>query len=207
MTGKKGFVPENYNPVDYWNTRDQPNTEKNPGVSPAHASYFNRNVPPGMRILEVGPGIGRLFPLYRDALNGEFSTIDIASQHRAAVEAAADAQGLRVHQTFVTLADASYPFADNAFDIGVSSYVFIHVPFEFIRHSMLELTRVASRVIIYASDNPAWAQSEADRKPSTHCFNHNYPALCAELGLKVYDRIEFTKNRDLTPTAFTIGKP
>lgn len=207
MAEKQSFVPENYDPVEYWNTRNQPNTAKNPGVSSAHADYFRKHIAPGSNILELGPGIGRLFSMYRGAKDGTFSTLDIATQHKDTIAAAARAQGLKVNQFFMNEADARYPFADDSFDIGVSAYVFIHVPFEYIRHSMSEMARVARKTIIFASDNPAWAQSPADRKRSSHCFNHDYVALCDAMGLKVFDSIRFPKNSDITPTAFVFGKP
>lgn len=208
MAEKQGFVPENYNPVEYWNARNQPNTAKNPGISAAHAAYFALHAKPGATILELGPGIGRLFPMYRSAKDRTFSTVDIASQHKDTVDAAAQAQGLKVQQFFMNEADARYPFADDSFDIGVSSYVFIHVPFEYIRHAMLEMARVARKTIIFATDNPLWAQSPADRKPSSHCFNHDYAALCDAMGLTLFDSIRFpkAKDKDITPTAFVFGK-
>lgn len=209
MAEKKSFIPENYDPVEYWNTREQPNTEKNPGVSIAHAGYFSQHLQPGSKILELGPGIGRLFPMYVGAKNKTFSTLDIATQHRDTVDAAARALDLTVEQSFIGKSDERYPFSDHEFDVGVSSYVFIHVPFDLIRHSMSEMARVARRTIIFASDNPAWAQTPADRKPSTHCFNHDYAQLCKELGLIIFDSVRFPKanEKSIQATGFVFGRP
>ena len=79
---KKGFVPEHYDPVEYWNTRKQPNTAKAPGVSQNHADFFRKHTPlDAPAILELGPGVGRLFSIYKSARDGVFDTLDLTRQH------------------------------------------------------------------------------------------------------------------------------
>jgi len=209
MTDKKaqkGFVPDYYDPVEYWNTRSQPNTEKAPGISQMHSDFFHRNIGHAPAILELGPGVGRLFALYKNSRDGVFATLDLTRQHERTVELAAREQNLVVKQYFIAEADAAYPFADNQFDIGVSSFVFIHVPFEYIRHSMSEMARTCRKVIVFASDNPAWPKTEAERKPSTHVFGHDYQALCSDLGLVVHDYALFPSNKGFNSVALCYGR-
>jgi len=207
MSDKKSFVPEKYEPVEYWNTRTQPNTVANPGLNPAHIDFFNKHIPAGSRILEMGPGIGRLFPLYAAARDATFTTIDVADQHRATLNAAAAAQGLTVRQHHIRNADDPYPFDDRTFDVTVSSFVLLHVPFEYIRQTMLEMARVSARVIVFDANVDSRAKTEAERKPSTHVFGHNHEALCKELGLTILDTALLKKaNPETQPFAMIYGK-
>ncbi|WP_146591387.1 class I SAM-dependent methyltransferase [Puniceibacterium confluentis] len=207
MSEKKSFVPERYEPAEYWNTRDQPNTQANPTVSQPHAEFFRKHVADGSRILEMGPGIGRLFPLYAGAQNARFSTVDLTEQHRATLDAAAAAHGLTVDQNHIINADDPYPFEDNAFDVTVSSFVLLHVPFEYIRKTLLEMARVSHRVIVFDANVDTRAKTEAERTPSTHVFGHDYDALCRELGLTIFDQTLFRKGRpDTQPFGLIYGK-
>ena len=186
MTSNKGFVPESYDPVEYWNNRAQPNTDERPGISPKDIEFFKSQVPDGSSILEVGPGIGRLIPLYATARGKAFSTLDLTRQHEATVNEVAAENGLTAHQYFMSEADGKYPFEDGAFDVAVSSYVLIHVPFKLIRHTMRELARVADKVVVYVNLNPNAPDREEDQKPHHHVFRHDYRGLCEELGFKIH---------------------
>lgn len=202
---KKSFIPEVYDPVEYWNSRDQPNTDANPGISPAHRAVFDRHLKHGARVLELGPGIGRLFPVYEGC--SELATLDLTHQHEATLKTVASQYDLPLRQEFLNDALAPFPFADQSFDLAVSAYVFIHVPFENIRHSMSEMARVAQRAIVFATSNPNWPKTEAERKPSSHCFDHDYDALCRELGMKIVDRVEFPNPKlNRTGLAFAYEK-
>lgn len=189
MDKPKSVVPEHYDPVTYWNEREHPNTAPNPGVSAEHARFFRRHIGGHASLLELGPGVGRLFPLYSGL--PEVATLDLTRRYEPQVAAAAQTLGLSVQQNFLDDPLAPFPFADGRFDVGVSSFVFIHVPFENIRHSMSELARVARHVVAFVGDDPAWPKTPAARKPSTHCFGHDYDALCADIGCTITDREVF----------------
>ncbi|SNR72473.1 class I SAM-dependent methyltransferase [Puniceibacterium sediminis] len=207
MSEKKNFIPEQYNPAEYWNTRDQPNTGAKPGVSKPHADFFAKHVSADARILEMGPGIGRMFPLYAGARDATFSTVDLTEQHRATLDAAAAAEGLTVKQNHIKNPDDPYPFEDKSFDVTVSSFVLLHVPFEYIRKTMLEMLRVSHRVVVFDANVSTRAKSEAERTPSTHVFGHDYEALCSELGLTVFDRALFRMpNPQNQPFALIYGR-
>jgi len=186
MEKPKSVVPERYDPVTYWNERAHPNTAPNPGVSAEHARFFQKQIAGQKSLLELGPGVGRLFGLYRGLQ--EVATLDLTQRYAAQVRAAADALGLGVTQNFLSDPLAAFPFAEARFDVGISSFVFIHVPFENIRHSMSELARVARKVVVFVGDDPVWPRTPAERKPSSHCFGHDYDALCDEIGCVITDR-------------------
>jgi len=54
-----------YDPKAYWDTRAHPNTEEAPGLNQHDQSFMGSRLEDVQSVLEIGPGVGRLFPLYR----------------------------------------------------------------------------------------------------------------------------------------------
>ena len=54
----------------------------------------------------------------------------------------------------------------------------MHVPPQFIEHSMGELARVCRRTVIVAGVNEAW------NAKAVHCFNHDYLRICGSIGAR-----------------------
>jgi ubiquinone/menaquinone biosynthesis C-methylase UbiE len=166
MTSKQiSVVPDVYDPFVYWNTREQPNTEKDPGISAAHAGFITEQISPGDALLEIGPGVGRLFELYKKC--GSVATVDVSKKYVAAVEEAANRHGLKVAQHHLASIDAALPFESKAFDVGIASYVLIHVPFDRIEHTMSEMARVCRKVAVISGIDDKWPSNESERKPSS----------------------------------------
>jgi ubiquinone/menaquinone biosynthesis C-methylase UbiE len=180
----KNFIPQQYDPVTYWRTREQPNTVADPGVSKMDDDFFGRFFNLGDKVLELGPGVGRIFKLYQGSAS--VTTSDIADQHRALLDKKAADLGLHLKQDFLDDPKAKLPYADNVFDVGVSSYVFIHIPFDNIRHTMSELARTCRKVVCFVGKDAGWPNAEQQRKASTHCFAHDYKKIIGDLGLTVY---------------------
>jgi SAM-dependent methyltransferase len=174
-------IPDHYDPISYWAQREHPNTGEAPGISPPHRQYFSENTIGAKSILELGPGIGRLFPLYKGM--ERVAALDLSHKYQDHAKDAARHAGVLLEQYFLNNAVESYPFDDGEFDVAVASFVLLHVPFENIQHTISELSRVAKKVIVFDGDDPKWPATEADRKPSSHCFRHDHGALCKELGL------------------------
>jgi SAM-dependent methyltransferase len=175
------IVPDHYDPVSYWKQREHPNTGTAPGISLPHRNYFSSNTVDATSVLELGPGIGRLFPLYKGM--ERVAALDLSRKYKDHAKNAAHNTGVSLEQHFLEGAVEGYPFKDQEFDVAVASFVLLHVPFENIRHTLTELSRVSKKVIVFDGDDPNWPATEAERKPSSHCFRHNHGNLCEELGL------------------------
>lgn len=176
------IIPNQYDPVSYWAQREHPNTEAAPGISPPHRNYFSENAAGAKSVLELGPGIGRLFPLYAGI--PRTVTLDLSRKYAEHAKKVSVTLGLELEQFFLDDAVQPYPFQEQEFDLSVASFVLLHVPFENIRHTLAELARVSRKVIVFDGDDPNWPATEAERKPSSHCFRHDHDALCRGLGLK-----------------------
>lgn len=176
------IIPSKYDPVSYWAQREHPNTDEAPGISPPHRNFFNVNAACARSVLELGPGIGRLFPLYQDI--PRTVALDLSRKYENHAKNVASNLNLNLEQYFLNEALQPYPFQDGEFDISVASFVLLHIPFENIRHTLSQLARVSNKVIVFDGDDPNWPATEAERKPSSHCFRHDHDALCRDLGLQ-----------------------
>lgn len=170
-----------YQPEVYWNKRRHPNTQADAPITGADQNFFYPLIRAASSILEIGPGVGRLFPLYTS--HGAITTLDVSKNYASRARAAADAAGVAVQAAYVERADQRYPFADATFDLGVTALVFQHIPFDTIAHAMTEAARVCDRVAVRCSINTQWPKRGDAFDPQAHCFLHDYPALCRELGL------------------------
>lgn len=174
------IVPDIYEPVRYWQEREHPNTDKRPGISQEHADFFRREAVGAASVVEMGPGIGRLFPLYKGF--ERIDTVDLSTNYQAQATAAAEAAGISVNPHYLEAALQRYPFDDQTFDLGIASFVLLHVPFENIRATMAELARTCRKVLVMDGEDPRWPASENERLPSSHCFRHDHDAICSEIG-------------------------
>lgn len=183
------FIPKKYDPVTYWNERKQPNTQTNPGVSAENANFLRKNIGDARSLLEVGPGTGRLLGQYGGI--DRVCTLDLSKAYVSQINDAAKLHGLNVEQHFLSAVDDVYPFQTKEFDVVISSYVLIHVPFTYITQALMELTRVGKKLVCIASNEPHWPSKQGDVVDSSHCFSHDYKGLCERLGLNYSDETKF----------------
>ena len=163
-----------YDPLSYWNARKNPNkSDQAPGWLLRYATAHTAGQP---RILELGPGVGRTFDIY--SAGQEVTTLDLSRQYAETLAARARERGVTLHQHFLDDPAARFPFEDGAFELGVCLQVLMHVPPQFIEHSMGELARVCRRTVIVAGVNEAW------NAKAVHCFNHNYLRICGSIGAR-----------------------
>lgn len=178
-TGDKVVTP--YEPKQYWNTREHPNTAVDPGLSPVEVNFLQPKLLAAHSVLEIGPGVGRLFPLYAGI--ERVCTVDLSTNYRDRAKEAARLAGVSVQDFYLSDPLAPLPFAPGEFDLGITSHVLMHVPFDNIEHSMLEATRVCRRVMVISAMHKYWPQKGKPFDANWHCFTHDYPAICAKLGL------------------------
>lgn len=184
--GNEPIVTDKYDPIEYWNARPHPNTRTNPGVRDNHARYLSKHLAEADEILEIGPGVGRLFGLYSHLK--AVHTVDISRLYKERLRQAAKDNDVTLVDHYLDDPKSDLPFSAGQFSKGIASFVFLHVPFENIRHTMSEMARTCAEVVIISGVDEKWPKTEAEKKPSSHCFNHDYEKICAEIGCEVVER-------------------
>lgn len=184
-------MSEKYNPAEYWNTREHPNTAEAPGINHHEIDFLGPKLAEANSVLELGPGIGRLFPLYKEV--AETSTLDLSTNYDERARAAATASGVAIDANFIDDPLAKFPFADNTFDLGIASHVLMHIPFENISHSMSEMARCCKSVAVISAIHRYWPRKGAEYDPKWHCFAHDYEAICKDLGCTFAERTTFAE--------------
>jgi ubiquinone/menaquinone biosynthesis C-methylase UbiE len=197
-------MSEKYDPTEHWNTREHPNTAENPGISPVEYDFLGPLLSQANSLLELGPGVGRLFPLYKSV--AQFSTLDLSTNYTDRAQSAADAAGIGVQANFIKGPLDPFPFDDNTFDMGIASHVLMHIPFENIEHSMSELARCCNKVAVITVLERQWPRKGTSFDPRWHCFAHDYEALCRELGCEMSEKTMFREQENVSSFGFVFGK-
>ena len=78
-----------YDVVEYWNNRENPNS-KNPNErnTQLHIDYVNSNIDEQDKILDFGPGVGRILPAYYR--KNKITGYDISSKYKERLLKAAE---------------------------------------------------------------------------------------------------------------------
>jgi SAM-dependent methyltransferase len=193
-----------YDPMEYWNEREHPNTQENPAVSPNEERLLSPFLSKANSLLEIGPGIGRLLPLYVDV--PRVVTVDLSQKYKERIETLAASLRIDVESHYIDSALAPLPFRDGEFDVGVVAFVFIHVPFENIVHSMSEAARCCKNVVVLSTVHRYWPKLGAEYDPKWHCFNHDYEALCKTIGLNYCGYEKFSESPDVVNFGFVFSR-
>ena len=117
-------------------------------ITPAERSKFRRkqiglmDLREGEKVLEVGCGTGVLSILSKIAVGetGEVEGIDIARQMISKAQQKAERAKLEIG--FKTSSIDELPYADDYFDLVISSMMFHHLPVEIKRKGLAEIYRV-----------------------------------------------------------------
>ena len=136
-----------YDVVKYWNQRDDPNS-KNPDErnTKMHINFVNSNIGIDDKILDFGPGVGRVLPAYNE--NNEITGYDISSKYKKRLFETAKKQNINLKLIIEDEILTKLSFDDNHFDATVSISVLLHQPPEHITNIMCELARISEKVII-----------------------------------------------------------
>ena len=171
-----------YDPVAYWNTRENPNNEQ--GLEPARIRFDTGFIRAAVAeldpVLELGPGVGRTFEAY--SKEQHITTLDLSRIYSERLILRAKELGLTLSQNFLSNPDQRYPFNDGEFAVGVASQVFLHVPPEIIYHSVSEMMRVCKKVVVISYYEHGVPTSP---KSGTSCFNHDYFTIVTEIGCEM----------------------
>jgi SAM-dependent methyltransferase len=119
-----------------------------------------RHIPRGSKILDIGCGGGR--PVLSDL--GEVTGLE-------PIESLA-AQARRIYPKVVGGFAQKMPFADNSFDVAVSTDILGHIPFEFKDGVMAEIFRVlrpgGKTLHLAEADSDSWLVRIAKREPEAY---------------------------------------
>lgn len=179
------MAPTNrYDPATYWNDREDPNSKLNKALPKRIEEYVVKHLPSDGKVLEFGPGVGRLFSLFSGR---HIDTLDISKKYKKALEDQARQYNVELNQYHTTSADDSFPFRDGSYSLSIACQVLIHVPFEVIKHTVSELARVSDAVLIVSGNSENWPKSPQEINGFVHCFSHDYLELSRELGLQAED--------------------
>jgi 2-polyprenyl-3-methyl-5-hydroxy-6-metoxy-1,4-benzoquinol methylase len=181
----------NYDPYQYWSEREHPNTSSEPGISPIEAEYLLQRLAHAGTLLELGPGVGRLFSLYK-AIR-KIHTLDLSMRYQSRARAAASSAGIFIQDHYLSSPLQKFPFDDQSFDLGIASHVLMHIPFGMIEHAMTELARCCKRVVVISATHRYWPQRGDTHDPKWHCFAHDYKALCDSIGFEYYAETSLAK--------------
>lgn len=191
-----------YNEVNYWNTRKNPNVSNIDTITPAHLEFVKSELK-GKKILEVGPGIGRILPAYSDYK--KISTFDISNKYHDRLMKRA--KELNIEIDFSIDDDPSVqhhilPYYDKQFDTVVCVSVLLHQRPQHVRKLMKELARVAKKVVVisWSQDGEAFEDINSKYEGNKHCFHYDYKQIITNFGFKM---LNFKQKPKLNQAFFT----
>lgn len=174
---------EKYNEIKYWNKRKKP-TSCPPDYTQAHINYLREQLKDYNNIIDVGSGVGRLFPAYSNlkSVHG----CDISLLYKDPITEKSKNYNFEFNWTHLT-SIKKLPFQDKQFDCTISSEVLLHQRPEHIVDIMKELLRVSNRVIVitWMEFNGSLDNNNHNYDAEKYCFNYNYKKICDENNWKL----------------------
>lgn len=167
-----------YDIVDYWNERDNPCSKKINQLTDIHLEYLKVQTLGCKKILDFGPGYGRMFPAYIDG--EEVVGVDVTEQHKKALFEESKRQGFNFSFLCKRNNFNHLDFTDKYFDAVVVSEVLFHQTPDIIENMMQELLRIGQKVIVISYMNTKEKYDKlGEYIPSKrYCFNYNYDEIC-----------------------------
>ena len=144
-------------------------------------------------ILDLGPGVGRIFPAYRRIKFVE--GFDISPAYKDRVIAASREHNF-IFRLTISPRISELPYGDKMFDAAVAVSVLLHQRPDNIIRVMTELARVANKVVVVTSN---YNKKKCDvpftesKDPKKFCFQYNYETICMDEGLEMENVVTFGK--------------
>lgn len=182
----KGLFPRSaknrkpYDEFSYWNSRTDPNAPSGWDEDRLNydIGYIKTHTDDCERVLEIGPGVGRVLEAYSS--RQIITCYDISSLYKERLHNKADVLGLNIKIDIAAKFSERLPYDECAFDACVMAQVLLHQRPENVRPLMKEAARVARKVVVISGYHVA----EGD---VSHVFRHDYPESCTSLGCKMDD--------------------
>ncbi len=172
-----------YNQIEYWDNRVYPcykaTVEK---LTPIQIKCVKEQLSGCKKILDFGPGFGRMFPAYKDA--EEVTGHDITSNYKNQIIEESKKHSFKFDFHISQHID-KINFPDKHFDVAVAIEVLLHQIPENIITIMSELNRVADKVIIITWMDLNKKLGRDESMADQYCFNYNYVKICEENNWKM----------------------
>lgn len=160
----------NYNKINYWETRKDPNNAHARTLTPHHIKTIKPFITDNVSVLEYGPGIGRMLDLYNNQT--EINYYDITNVYRDRLVDKCKSSNVKINSyTIDTSGDITTQFEDNEFDIVCAFEVLLHSPETEITELMTELARIGKKVVIVT-----WYDNGSTTN-SFHCWTRDYKKI------------------------------
>ena len=175
-----------YDVLKYWNERENPNSnDPNQRNTKNHIEFVKANTRKEDKILDFGPGVGRILPAYNT--NNEIIGYDISSNYKDRLIKAAKTLNLNFKLIVKEEKVTKFSFSEHYFDSSVSISVLLHQPPKQIENIMRELARVSKKVVIISHYDTSIPYDSIDDNydKSKYCFNHDYKKLCKVNDFKI----------------------
>ena len=169
---------KNYDIVDYWNERNNPCSKTIHELTDKHLSYLKSQTIGCNKILDFGPGYGRMFSAYIHA--NEVVGIDVTEQYKDSLIKEANKQNFNFKFICKKNNFDKLDFVNKYFDVVVTSEVLFHQTPIMIEKIMRELLRVGQKVVVisYMNVNKKYDKLDEYLPSKRNCFNYNYYELC-----------------------------
>ena len=178
---------KNYNIVEYWNKRKNPCSTIIEEFTKHHLNFLKKQVVDCKKILDFGPGYGRLFEAYKNS--NSVVGIDVTNQHENSLKDTAKKHGFDFELFLRTDNFSKIDYPDKFFDAVVTIEVLFHQTPDVIEFLMKELLRVSKKVIAVTGMNLANKfDNLKNYKPSNkYCFTYDYYKICRKNNWKIYN--------------------
>ncbi len=174
-----------YDQIEFWENRVYPccsDKDVLKYVTSVHIKYVKEQLLETEKILDFGPGFGRLFPAYKNVK--EVVGYDIVSTYKDQIISEAKKYNFKFE--FCVGQDIDkINFPDKYFDAAVGVEVLLHQTPDKITQIMSELCRVATKVIIISFMNVKERFGGDGDLTYQYCFNYDYIKICRENGWTV----------------------
>lgn len=191
-----------YNEVAYWNKRTNPNSS-NPKTTEKHISFVNKNIKSKDKILDFGPGVGRILPAYENI--NKIWAFDVSSEYSKKLMDKSKKINLEIDLTVNKEENIKLPYEDNQFDSVVCISVLLHQRPQNIINIMKELSRVGKKVIVVSwyEEGKSFSDSDTESKNNVYCFNYDFKKLCNDNNMEIS---QWEVHRDLNQSFFVFNK-
>jgi len=169
---------KHYDVVKYWNERDNPCSKSIDNLTAIHKNYLRSQVFGCDKIMDFGPGYGRMFSAYSGV--SEVIGVDVTKQHKEALYKEAKNQNFKFKLICKKENFDKLDFPDKHFDAVVTSEVLFHQTPNIVVSIMKELIRISQKVIVisYMSLKEPYDKLNTDFEKNRYCFNYNYYKIC-----------------------------
>jgi len=177
-----------YNKIKYWNSRVDENNDFCRTITGLHVDKVKPFISPNSKILEYGPGTGRMIDVYSE--QNEINFYDISDMYKTRLIENCEKKNLSVDNHIIDKSgNIKTNFNDNEFDVVCAFEVLIHSPEHEIELLINELSRIGKKVIIIT-----WYDG-GKKLSSDYCWTRDYKNLLIKNNLKLihWDEKSFIK--------------